>query len=64
MVSKDEMKRDKILPSNQCCNVYMKPQITFLDKNFYDMVMNFYLKDTTYVANLIGTVYRNFIIQY
>ena len=29
----------------------MKPQMTFLDRNFYDMVMDSDLKDTTYVAN-------------
>ena len=29
----------------------MKPQMTFLDKNFYAMVMGCDLKDTTYVAN-------------
>ena len=51
VVSKDEMKRDKILPSNQCCNVYMMPQMTFLDRNFYAMVMDCNLKDTTYGAN-------------
>ena len=27
LVSKEKMKRDKILPSNQCSNVYMKPWI-------------------------------------
>ena len=29
----------------------MKPEMTFLDRNFYDMVMDYDLKDTTYVAN-------------
>ena len=51
LVSKEEMKRDKILPSNQCSNVYMKPEMTFLDPNFFTMVMDTELKDMTYAAN-------------
>ena len=51
LVTKDELKKDKILPSNQCCNVYMKPEMTFMDPNFFLMVMDSELKDTTYVAN-------------
>ena len=51
LVRKEEMKRDKILPSNQCSNVYMKPEMTFLDPNFFAMVMDSELKDMTYAAN-------------
>ena len=51
LVSKDEMKKDKILPSNQCSNVYMKPEMTFMDAIFFSMVMDSGLKDTTYTAN-------------
>ena len=51
LVSKDEMTKDKILPSNQCSNAYMKPEMTFMDANFFSMVMDSELKDTTYAAN-------------
>ena len=51
MVMKDEMKRDKTLASNQCCNVYMKPEMTFIDQNVFAMVMDSELKDMTYAAN-------------
>ena len=51
IVTKEQMKRDKILASNQCCNIYMKPEITFLERNFFSMVMDPDLKDTTYVSN-------------
>ena len=44
LVSKDKMKKDKILPSNQCSNVYMKPEMTFMDANFFSMVMDSELK--------------------
>ena len=51
LITKDEMKKDKILPSNQCSNVYMKPEMMFMDTNFFIMVMDSVLKDTTYTAN-------------
>ena len=51
MVIKNEMNRHKILASNQCSNVHMKPEITFIDQNFFAMVMDSELKDTTYAAN-------------
>ena len=35
LVRKDKMKKDKILPSNQCSNVYMKLEMTFMDANFF-----------------------------
>ena len=50
-ITKDKIKRDKILAYNQCCNVYMKAEMTFLDRNFFSLVMDSNLKDTTYVAN-------------
>ena len=59
LVSNEEMKRDKILASNQCCNIYMKPEMTFIDHNFFSMVMDSELKDTTYVANFNKDVDEN-----
>ena len=67
MVTKDKMKRDKILASNQCCNVYMKPEMTFMDQNFFSMVMDSELKDMTYAANFnkdIGDNTKRIVNQY
>ena len=44
------MKRDKILSSNQCVNVYLKPDITFLGQDFFKMCSETELNDNTYVA--------------
>ena len=44
------MKKDKVLPHNQCSTVFIKPEITFLDMKFFSMVTDNNLRDSTYTA--------------
>ena len=47
--SQNEERQD--ISSNHCCNVCMKPEMSFIDRNVFSMVMELDLKDTTYVVN-------------
>ena len=50
LITKEEMKNDKCLPYNQCCMVFLKPEISHLDRHFFDMVTDSNLNDTTYTS--------------
>lgn len=43
-VSKDQMHRDRLLPFNQCLNVFLKPDISNVDDKFIEMASD---KDIT-----------------
>ena len=36
MVTKEQMNRDKVLPFNQCCSVFLKPHVSFVDEEIFD----------------------------
>ena len=36
MVTKEQMNRDKVLPFNQCCNVFLKPHVSFVAEEIFD----------------------------
>ena len=36
MVTKEEMNRDKVLPFNQCCSIYLKPHVSFVGEEIFD----------------------------
>ena len=50
LITKEEMKKDKVLPHNQCCMVFLKPEISHLDRKFFGMVTDTNLNDTTYTS--------------
>ena len=50
LITKEQMKRDKVLPHNQCCTVFLKPEMTFLDPKLFSMVTDNELRDSTYTA--------------
>ena len=37
IITKEDMKRDNILPVNQCSNVFLKPHISTVNKNVFQM---------------------------
>ena len=37
IVTREEMISDKVLPANQCCSIYVKPDISVLDNKFFEM---------------------------
>lgn len=45
------MVEDKILPYKLACNVYCKPDISFLDNKFYNMAGDKEINDNLYLAN-------------
>lgn len=51
VVSKDQMKEDKVLPVNQCATVYMKPHIMHVDKGFLSMGSDCDVSEDTYCRN-------------
>ena len=30
------MNRDKVLPFNQCCSIFLKPHVSFVDEEIFD----------------------------
>ena len=50
LITKEQMERDKVLPHNQCCTVFLKPEMTFLDPKLFSMVTDNKLRDSTYTA--------------
>ena len=50
LIIKEEMKKDKVLPHNQCCMVFLKPEISHLDRKFFAMVTDSNLNDSTYTS--------------
>ena len=50
LITKEQMKKDKILPHNQCCTVFLKPEMTLLDPKFFSMVTDNNLRESTYTA--------------
>ena len=50
LITKEEIKKDKVLPHNQCCMVFLKPEISHLDRKFFGMVKDTNLNDTTYTS--------------
>ena len=50
LITKEQMKKDKVLPHNQCCTVFLKPEMTFLDPKLFSMVRDNELRDSTYTA--------------
>ena len=51
MITKEQMVEDKILPYRLACNVYCKPDISYLDNKFYDMAADKEINDQLYLAN-------------
>ena len=37
IITKEDMKRDNILPVNQCSNVFLKPHISTVNKDVFQM---------------------------
>ena len=33
---KEQMNRDKVLPFNQCCSVFLKPHVSFVPEEIFD----------------------------
>ena len=50
LITKEKIKKDKVLPHNQCSTVILKPEITFLDTKLFSMVTDNDLRDSTYTA--------------
>ena len=36
MAIKEQMNRDKVLPFNQCCSIFLKPHVSFVDEEIFD----------------------------
>ena len=50
IVTKEQLHKDKVLPFNQCCNLYLKPEPTGLDAKFFKMAKDRDMNFTTYSA--------------
>ena len=51
LITKEKMVEDKCLPYKLSCNVYCKPDISFLDQKFYNMAGDKEITDNSYLAN-------------
>ena len=51
IVTREEMINDKVLPTNQCCSVYVKPEISVMDVKFFDMVSDKDINREMYEVN-------------
>lgn len=51
LVTKEKMVEDKCLPYKWACNVYCKPDISYLDNKFYNMAADKEINDNLYLAN-------------
>ena len=59
IVTKEEMTEDGVIPAKLCAAVYLKPEATFIDKKFFDMVVDKELTTDVYVANFNKSVDSN-----
>ena len=50
-ISKDAMHRDGILAFNQCANVFLKGEVSFLPRKFFTLCADRDLTDNVYVSN-------------
>ena len=50
LITKEKMKKDKVLLHNQCCMVFLKPEISHLDRKFFAVVTDSDLNDTTHTS--------------
>ena len=50
LITKEQMKKDKVLPHNQRSTVFLKPEITFLDIKLFSIVRDNDLRDSTYTV--------------
>ena len=59
LIAKEQMKADRLFPSNQCANVYLKPAPEYIDKNFFKMCGDIEITDITYTANFNKDIESN-----
>ena len=36
MVTKEQINRDQVLSFNQCCSIFLKPHVSFVDEEIFD----------------------------
>lgn len=58
-VTKENMHRDGVLPFNQCANVFIKEEPSFLDPKFYELACDREYTNNMYVNNFMKSADKN-----